>query len=723
MTITPATDAARATPPGNSGPPDSSGDGPDAGGQKSATVRPRDRLGQVASPMRATGATGTAVDSATAFVRIAFFATLFWLPSICFSAHASAQKMPQTFPPGTSEDEREIWLWLGKDKPAKARALTEKILEKRPNALVARYGIAYIQHYAEANFPMALFHAKKALELFEKRYEIERDVMADPVLMEFYAMLLREMESIYADLERYEDQLNAIKDFNRFMVKTGNSDARIIAERAWPLMKLRRFADARQAAQDGIDEGSVRQTFFARNAFCAIEFEAGNDEESYVRCKEALEMSRMLGMVSAVDLSNFAEASRSLFKLDEAETFLKEATTANASWYGNPWLELADLYMRQGRYLAALEALKEIPDYKKSRPAHVRDADRAEHWRVLSQFFLLIGKPSHALRITDRALRAPDRREHNSRDAEQDEAIIALLDRRARRLEIARSHNRVAAAPWYRRLWAHAESIPLRVDAWLSGRKARKLLGDERRLVGSFRIGTSRAAVVPAWLVGDLVEVMGPSVVLRALKKARKDDSRALAPAYFDAFECEVNMHDEAYDRAISKCTRAIEALPTGEALLRSRAVALRGHAYFENAQYQLARADFEGALLSDPGIFSRLELPLPVRFRTESGSYGELESALGRLSNIDEHEQGLIISFSNDQGYGQACLLSKSASIGCLTLGKRTNEDADVFTQRMVSHFSNKMFSPRVNLSHAAANGLDGSNEVDRNRFGDLFE
>ena len=67
----------------------------------------------------------------------------------------------------------------------------------------------------------------------------------------------------------------------------------------------------------------------ALNALCAIEFEAGNDGQSYDACRRAIDDDIAGGGgVSAVDLTNFAEASRSLFKLDEAERVSLEATEA-----------------------------------------------------------------------------------------------------------------------------------------------------------------------------------------------------------------------------------------------------------------------------------------------------------------------------------------------------------------------------------------------------------
>src|SRR5207344_186663 len=91
-------------------------------------------------------------------------------------------------------------------------------------------------------------------------------------------------------------------------------DPDMVAERAWPLMKLGKYKEAHLAADLGLATGRVSERIISLNALCAIEFEAGNDGQSYDACKRAIDDNIASGGVSAVDLTNFAEASRSLFK-------------------------------------------------------------------------------------------------------------------------------------------------------------------------------------------------------------------------------------------------------------------------------------------------------------------------------------------------------------------------------------------------------------------------
>ncbi|MFO0022116.1 MAG: hypothetical protein ACK6DV_07090, partial [Deltaproteobacteria bacterium] len=155
--------------------------------------------------------------------------------------------------------------------------------------------------------------------------------------------------------------------------------------------------------------------------------------------------------------------------------------------------------------------------------------------RTLGELFLALGRGEDAVRITTKAMLAPDRRAHNSRDPSQDLAISALLDRAARRLRAAELDQSTLGAPLHERALALVQGLGLRAEAWSSGRQAARALSDESRLVGTFQVGRARSAVTPPWLVGELVDVLGPGVVGAAVRRARRDDPREGAPADDDA--------------------------------------------------------------------------------------------------------------------------------------------------------------------------------------------
>ena len=629
-------------------------------------------------------------------------------------AHAQdAPAWPAMPPPDPSmtarDDELAAWELVSADRYVKAREAAEAILRTRPNSYVAHLALAQAQHYGEANFPRALFEVRLALRHFEAAHGTAPGLEKP---WRWHARILRELAATEGDLDHHAAKLAWLARHDALY------EPRLPAERAWPLMKLGRFDEARRAARAGVESDSGWQRAVGLNALCAIEFEASNDGRSYEACRAALDDARASGQVSAVDLTNFAEASRSLFLLDEAEQTLLEAADAQVSWYGNPHLELAELYLREARFTEALGALRRVPPYRAQRPPHARDADRNESRRALAAFFVVVGRPDDALRITERALVMPDRRSHNSRDAAQDRAIVALIDRRAR-LQAAEilAEDAAAGAIWEQPLLA-ARAALLRLEAWSSGRQAARLLADDARLVGSFRIGTSRGAVVPPWLVGDLVDVMGAGVVREALRRARAGDRRTGAPAYYDAFECEVALTQGDDARAERLATQALAALPPAEALLRARVRALLAEIATRGGDRAAAARAYDAAFQGDPGVFRRLGLAVPVRFVAEPGEVAEaVRDRLDDSPRLDEDDDAVLaVRIEATVASGRACLVGAGGAVlGCGTAGARRGDDADALARRIAAAFHGEVFAPRIELTQADVGSLDGSNRVSR--------
>ena len=278
---------------------------------------------------------------------------------------------------GEEAEVEELYLWelIERQRYVRAREEAEKYLRDHPDSYVAHVVLGMAQHYGEANFPKALFHETRALELFEAKQGVQ-PTQSQP--WRWHARILVALTRTHGDLEHYDEQLAFMHRYNELYTP------QLKAELAWPLMKKRQFEEARLAAEEGLATGDPYQVERAMNALCAIEFEAGDDAKSYEACAEAVEYGRShFGSATAVDLGNFAEAARSVFRFDEAERLLMEASKSGLSWYGNPWLELADLYMRAGRFAEALSALREVPRHRaargESRLAH-RGPD-ASLWR------------------------------------------------------------------------------------------------------------------------------------------------------------------------------------------------------------------------------------------------------------------------------------------------------------------------------------------------------
>lgn len=614
-------------------------------------------------------------------------------------------------------EETRAWRLAEAGRMIKAREAATTLLKRRPRSYVAHLVLGYVQHYAEGNFPRALFHLEKSMALYQQRHG---RAPAPPAVWRWHSRLLIELALTHGDLEHHQEKVDYLNRYNALY------DPDFLAERAWPMMKLGRYPQARRYARAGIATGDRREQEVGLNALCAIEFEAGNDGASYQACRRAMEFARQTpGSISAVDLTNFAEASRSLFKLDEAERITQEATRADVAWYGNPWLDLAELYTREGRFAEALAALKEIPRYRQQRPPHVRDSDRNESRRSLSSFFVVVGRPWDAIRITSKALVAPDRRAHNSRDPAQDRAIAALLDRRARLLAAEMHMEDAAGYPWHEwpSFWLTASW--LRVQAWMSGRQAARSLADDTRLVGTFRIGTSTAAIMQPWLAGELVEVAGSGVVREAVARARRRDRRPGAGAYYDAFEAEAALAGGDEERAVELVTRSLAALGPAEVLLRARLEALGAEASRRAGDGERAMRWYDSAYQSDPGVFRRLGLTVPVRIDAGRGEVAEeLASMVSSSPRFSDEGWGFVVGVEGDATRARACLRGPDGTeYGCGEAQARAHDDPEALARRTLSEFHKTVFAPRIDLSQADANSLDGSNRVGRDPLRTLFD
>lgn len=616
--------------------------------------------------------------------------------------------------PGSPEELR-AWALARSGKLIKAREAAQALLERHPDSYLGHFVLGYAYHYAEANFPWALYHLDDALRLFEARYG-GRPGPEGP--WRWHARLLLELAAIHGELEHYEQRLAYYARYNELY------DPDIVADQAWPLLKLGRYDEARRVAAAAVRSGDPRAVFVGLNALCAVEFESGNELDGYEACRRALEHSRSSGReMDTVDYTNFAEAARSVFKLDEAERALLEGTRAPYAGYGNPWLDLAELYIRGARFAEALDALKELPRYRLRREPHMRESDRNESRRALASFYLVVGRPEEALRITDAALVMPDRRSHASRDPAQDEAIVALLDRRARLTVAELEREKTSALGLMDRLGARGRALRLRVQAWTSGRRAARLLADDERLVGFFRIGGAQAAIVQPWLVGELVEVLGAGVVAEAVRRARARDERPGADAYYDAFEAEAVLVMGDEPRALELAERARGALGPGEALLRARVDALRAEATRRAEGVPAALAAYEAALQQDPGVFRRLEWAIPVRVSlTGDDVAAEATDALGRSPRFEVGDEGLEVRGEVTAASARICLHGASGSVlGCGEATPTPSEPIEVYAQHLIDDFHRQVFAPRVDLTQADVGSLDGSNRVGRDPLGDL--
>lgn len=580
-----------------------------------------------------------------------------------------------------SPEELEAFYAVQGGRAVRARELAEAILRKDPRSYVGHFVLGLAHQNGEANFPVAYRELRLALDLYAERYG---DPPADDAPFRWHAAMLGAFAHVQGDLERHEERLVTLDRHDALY------QPHMLAERAWSLMKLRRFELARRAAREALASPLSFQVEMGLNALCAIEFEAGEYGKSYEACKAALDYGRASGDgPSVVDLTNFAEAARTELRLQEAESVLVEATGLEDGGYGNPFLELGELYVREARLEDALEALRRVPTLRQGRPPATRDSDRAESQRALAAFYLAMARPADALRIAELALHAPDRRGHNSRDPAQDQAIVALFHRHASRFAALTAAVATEELPMFARLRALVDVVALELSAWESGRTIVRLLRDRDRLVGILRVGLSTGGITPTYLAADLAEILGPGAFEAAVREARRGDPRPLARPYYLSLEGEAAFLRGDLRRARGLVERALAAMPMEEGLLRARALARLGEVHARQGAGDAAARRYAEAYALDPSVFARLRVPLHVRIDARGARAREVRDALldegpfsgGGLFGPEPVVAGLAI---DDTRAGvRACLTFRGSRARCVEVeraprrGARTSEDS----------------------------------------------
>jgi tetratricopeptide (TPR) repeat protein len=609
---------------------------------------------------------------------------------------------------GTPE-ELEAYNLARQDRYVKARELAEQILRRAPQSFAATYVLGVAHYFGEGNLPRALWYLREARTLFERQYGADPPTNAP---WRWHSDILVDLADLCGDMDLLHEKLEALDAHDRIYRPP------LLAEHAWPLMKLGRYDEARRVVAAAVASGRPRQRKVALTALCAIESEAGKRAESYQACRQAAEELRGQRTEGAAEYSNAGEAALGMLRLDEAERDFLEATRRPPTLYGNPYAKLVELYLREGRVAEAVKTMKDAHRHRRSKPAYLDQLSQAEIDGLSSLLLLAVGRAAEALPLTQRALDRPDRRGGISSQREQATAAAAILDRMARR-EVAErlAEERATLGFWagLRRTWAAAR---LRVEAWSSGRRAALLLADRRRLLATLRPSFSGGADIPVWLNGELVSILGAGVMEQAVREARAEESLPEAGPYLDAVEAEAALAAGKPGQALAAADRALAGLPPAETLLAGRVAAAAAAAARAAGDPARELRYLDLALQKDPTAVRRLGLSLPVTITTDGSEIARRAAAHLRSSpRFRAGTGGLTLAVSATS----ACLHAAGGTvIQCASVQPRAGEDAKGLAQRLADEIHARAFAPRIDLSQTDVRSLDGSTGVGDARSSD---
>lgn len=577
---------------------------------------------------------------------------------------------------------------------ADARSAAEALLERDSDDAVAHIILGFVHHYGEGNLPRSIWYFERGLKLLRS----EHGTPVGPGVGGWEAFALRELGRSQSQLGRPDDAIASYEEHDRLYPDEIPEKISTV----WPLMQLRRFDDALYVAHSVLRDPTTNpgDRAVALNGYVAVLFERGDREEAY---KWALQLTQEYPE-SPTFWCNAAEAARALMDLPEAERLALQSTQRGIADYAQPWLDLAELYMREGRLVDAYQALLADRRYREGRPPYLEQQGAAVASRTVAMLMLLYNDPEAARKLTRRAVVQPDRGGGKSRDDRQDLATSALLDYLAN-TDRAMMLEDQADILGGLRLFTRGPGWSYRSEAWTARHRAQSFLHDNEVLIGMVRVGGPNGVALPPWLVGELAHIVGPGTFYNAVRRAQDEETSEALDPYFDAFRADAEWALGDRGDAADYARDALKSLPESESLLRLRMTAMIADELMDDGRWEEATSLLEPVVAGDPGVLRRLGVPLPL----VEPSGGPAASVYADLLATDRYVEAPR-GWTPVSGNGESvCLRGPSGAQSKCSTTARGEMSAEDFGYARSIEFHHAVFRPDAPVEVAALRALDG--------------
>ena len=616
--------------------------------------------------------------------------------------------LDDSLPSGMGDDFRAYqgYMALRGGRAVRARENAEAVLADDADSIAGHALLGAVLHDGEGDLARALHHVEQSLLLFDEAYPDGPDLSAPWF---WHVTALRQRSRLKAEMGEDEARLHALDEIEKHYGSVSPG------ERAWPLLRIGRYAEARQWAELALQlDDEYGSHDIARTSLCAIEAELWDRQATWESCQEAARLQT--SGREAVAATNAAEAALEVLRFDEAERYALEATRLSPDSPSSPWAFLIQVYLTQGRFSEAGAALPQMLSWHQAQPPRLRHQVRVFNELNAVNLLLATGHLEQASRMSQRALRAPDRHGLSNEDIRSRMAAFSLADLQVQRAAEERAWENLAAASRFGTWRAAAPAVwrivQHRFLAWTSRRRAAAWLADERVLEASVRAYLADGVGIGEWQQLELVGAVGTGPVEAIIERSRPRDPEPAYRAYLDAMASEVararGLSRDARDLALA----ALGALHQGEALLRARLLATVAMAEGELGNTREAVAAWNEAWQIDPGVVRRSRGALPVRVEAGAGDLAEAGASLVRRSpRFDPVGVGFRVRVDGVDGRLRACLLAPAgALLACGTAEpEEGGSDADL-ARRAIDDLHENAFAPRVELAQRDLQTLDGS-------------
>ncbi len=618
-----------------------------------------------------------------------------------------------------------------------ARKIAEKILQRRPQSSVAHFLLYFALRNDEGELIRSLWHLRQAMAYYKSTFFVSRS--------RTHHMMLIELISVLRQLGRDKESFKWINFHDRVY-----SIYRIKFEefRPWVLMKMRRYKQARAEALNFLKKKKYTTT--ALNSLCAISFERNHRQESLKYCKLAYlaDKKRPTNYNRSIHSINLAEAQLSLFHLAKAEQYAFQATRHfHRDLHSTPWEFLLGLYLDQGRYNDAWNALKKAKRWFLSQSPKLSESVYASNQLAQSCFLLTVARPEAALKVLERIRDRPDRHGHMSARTRQFVAGARLLRRHA--LLMAAETTREKAAPrniWFR-MFSWTKTLWLRFRAWRQGALLRRQMADPAFLhnsISPYRSGSLSMpnSSIPHWYTADLIPIMGPAIIRKALEHVRSQEAKnaSLVKPFLQTMEAEIAFVRGEYKRARAFGEAALTQLPRSLLPLHIRIHTILGAIARYEGRFKVMRSSYALALQRDGSVFRRLQFPLPVTPSPPSSARGQkVMNALLRSPRFSQEASGFILQVRSQGPVIRVLLTQRNGTIlsrvtmhqsqvkqakpkldphrktGKTTEPRKTVKQSaaalqKLFIEQLLERVHRDLFAPPVQLSRQDIYSLDGT-------------
>jgi tetratricopeptide (TPR) repeat protein len=624
-------------------------------------------------------------------------------PQLCFGLRTVVE--PQAL---------EICAALASEKNIRARDLAESWLRQAPDSAAAHYALAEVLLNVEGNAPRALFHLNRAESLstitsIDAMLAAEPDDQSSPL---WHYLTLNQLSSVHQLVGNQEESLRYLEALEMAY------GVKLEPYKGWPLIKLRRFDEARQSAMrvladEELDGFSAAQAW---NTLCAVELSEPLLSPDATACDQALALDEASvaagGELSTVTLSNAAEVALSRLQITQAEALIDRATRyPNPSSIANPWIQKLYLTVAQGRFTESARVLRQMLNWRDRQDPLVAISNRAEHFLAGATLLLLAGYGEDASKLANLALSQPDRNGNFSAADSQKEAIAALITTLATRVEYERLREEAYAVEGSDRLSLLVRAQSVRFDAWRAGRRAASLFANAQLMQDRLRPYGPLDVHIPEWMEMEIVGLLGSGVAAAVIEQAETAGIFNRGAGYRFAYLTEVAALESQHAQTAELATQALRELPAAEKLLSARILWHRASALWQLNSYAEARRDYSASMRLDPSLARRLSAALPVKLLSDSSAGAEgLVKKLSASPRFLAHEQGLPLELTANS----LCLTgSEGSTLSCYTA--RASETAPAV------ELPAQLFSVGVELSKAERSALTGASVVLRSqRYGE---